>query len=419
MIRFRNIQSLKGEIKDFEIASKCSHDIDAQGLTLIPALVDPHVHFRFPGETHKESWRSAAEAAFSSGVTTVFDMPNNQPPCTTVERLIEKRRGIEKMLEEARLPLSFGLYLGATKEYLKEISKAKPYAIGVKLFMGGSTGNLLVDDPVDQEEVFARAAAAGLVVAVHAEDEALLRAARQRLTAPTLSDHAKIRSREAARRAVERAIALADKHRAKLYILHVSTREEIELIRAAKKGGVQLLAETSPHHLHFTESDYERLGNEVLVNPPIRTREDVEALWKALREGVIDTIGSDHAPHTVAEKALDYPKAPSGIAGIEYLLSLLLTGVNQGRLSLERLVQITRSNIASFFDIKLREDWVVLDLKERFQASDEEVRSGCGHTPYRGEIFQGRARYLVADGTLFNLQRQGRLREEVYGKNGC
>lgn len=417
-MRFKGVETRTGEIQDLVIpsANEGEVEIEARGLLALPSLIDPHVHFRFPGEIYKEQWESAARAALASGISFVFDMPNNHPPCTTVERLEEKRRAIREKLEAAKLPLQFGLYLGASRGDLAEISHAKGKAIGVKIFMGGSTGTLLLDDPEDQSEAFARAADADLVIAVHAEDEVLLQRERLRYSDATdVSIHSLMRPREAAIKATERALALAHKYGTKLYLLHVSTKEELVLIREAKERGIRVLAEATPHHLYFTQEDYRELGSKIQVNPPVRTLEDVEALWEALSNGTIDTIGSDHAPHTREEKGRPFGQSPSGIAAIELTLPLLMHAVNRGWISIERLIALTRENIARFFDIAAPQDWVLVDRNCRCEVSDERLYTQCGFTPYAHRTLQGWPIYCVAGGRLFNLQEKLRTREHSDG----
>lgn len=402
MIRFKGIKKVDGEILDLEVESSESGEIDAKNLLLFPSLIDPHVHFRFPGDTHKETWIHAAKAAFRSGITLVFDMPNNRPSITTVEALKEKKKNIENILLDAGLPLKFGLYLGASRDSLAEISKAKGHAVGIKIFMGGSTGSLLLDGIEDQKEAFQRAAESDLVVAVHAESETILQE-RKKLY-PNFTEaglHSKIRDRSAAIRATHDAIELAGKYKTKLYLLHVSTKEEIELIREAKKSGIRVLAEVTPHHLTFTEDDYPIHGTHLIVNPPIRGKDDREALWRAILEGVIDTIGSDHAPHTLAEKSEPPYLAPAGIAGIEFTLSTLITG----KLAPSKIVELTRTNISRFFGINPPRDWAIVDMNAFETVRDELLETKAGHAPYCGKKMQGKVLYLIAGEKLINLEK--------------
>src|SRR3989344_7000957 len=234
MIEVRDVQTLDGKTTNYFIESVIHRTIDAKGLTLLPALIDPHVHFRIPGAEHKEDWRTAAKAAIAGGVTTVFDMPNNQPACTTLERIHDKTKLIEEQLKRAGLPLRYGLYLGADRDHLKEIERAKDKVVALKIYMGSSTGGLLMEDRSSLEEAFRYAAANDVLVAVHAEDEHLIQLNHKKYELRTdAATHSLVRNSTVAAKAVELAIDLAKKQGARLYIVHTSTREELALIRQA------------------------------------------------------------------------------------------------------------------------------------------------------------------------------------------
>jgi dihydroorotase len=273
---------------------------------------------------------------------------------------------------------------------LSEIPKSKPYAIGIKVFMGSSTGDLLIDDEPTLNEVFRMAADLDMLVSVHAEDEEIIRHHKQRIGhTEDVSLHSVIRSREAATKAVDRALSLSAKYGTRLCILHMSTKEEIALLKQAKRSGLPVFGETSPHHLMLNTHDYAKWGNKVLVNPPLRNPEDQEALWKALNEGTIDFIGTDHAPHTLEEKAQPYGKAPSGIPSVELLLPLLLDAVSRERLSLSTLVKVTRTNIEKIFRLQPHEDVVLVDLDSIRDVEDSNLKTKCQWSPYSGRRLQG------------------------------
>jgi len=274
-------------------------------LIALPALIDPHVHFRTPGHEYKENWKTGAKAAIAGGVTTVFDMPNTTPSTVSTSALQHKKEIIDAQLNEAEIPLHYKLWFGATPDNLIGIEKIgrlstrdgsalggkdyKDYVIGIKVFMGSSTGDLLVDKKKDQAQIFKLAHELNLPVAVHAESEANIQYSRFKIKNPHVHDHSKIRRREAAIEAVTQAIELADTYHAKLYILHTSTKEEMELIKQAKKDNISVFAEVTPHHLFLTEDDYNILGTKAQMNPPLRTLEDQDALWDGILDGVIDT----------------------------------------------------------------------------------------------------------------------------------
>ncbi len=358
-------------------------------LVALPALIDPHVHFRTPGHEYKENWESGAVAARAGGITTVFDMPNNNPSAVDASSLRAKKELIERQLKKGGVPLRYYLYFGATNDNLDKIEEVKDEIIGIKLFMGSSTGNLLVDQPETQEKWFAKAAQLKLVLAVHAEDEAEIQKEKTLILNPTVRDHSKIRSRRAVLIATARAIALAKKYSTKLYLCHVSTKEEVNLIRQAKTEDVLVFAEVAPHHLFLNENDYEQLGSGGQMNPPLRTIDDNLALWKAIGCGIIDTIGSDHAPHTSEEKTRPYPQSPSGVPGLETMLPLLLNAYHQGKITLEKIVALTHQNIQKIFNLPTNNDWVIVDLKKEKTVQNEELKTKCRWSPFAGQKLRG------------------------------
>lgn len=402
MTRIKNITTLSNEKTDLVFPGLHEQEIDGSHLTVLPALIDPHVHFRVPGAEHKEDWKSGALAAVRSGVTTVLDMPNNNPPCTTLERLHEKKRLIDAQLKAVDIPLRYGLYFGADKEHLDQIALAKAECPALKIFMGCSTGGLVIDTDAALDEAFRIASQAKLLVAVHAEDEAILIETRKKYAGATdPAMHSLIRPKEAAIRATEKALNLSAKYNTPLYILHLSTKEELELVRQAKKNGLPVFAEATTHHLFFTVDDYKEWKTLVQMNPPLRTHEDQEALWEGIADGTFDTIGTDHAPHTLQEKLRPFGEAPSGIPGIETLLPLMLDAVNQGRLTLKRLVELTRTNIEKIFSLPSNTDVVCVDRQLQKTVDERELKSKCGWTPYRGKKLTGWPIYTVCRGRLF------------------
>lgn len=402
MIVIKQVQKPDGTVGDVSIPAPSSQTIDGKGLTLLPALIDPHVHFRVPGAEHKENWVSGAQAAVRGGVTTVIDMPNNNPNCTTFDCLLDKHRLIQQQIQEAGIPLRYYLYFGADRRHLKEIPKAKGHAIGIKVFMGSSTGNLLIDDKNALEEIFKIAADHDLLVSVHAEDEETIRQKKAQLGQgqdPSL--HSKIRCRTAASIAVGNAIALADKYRVRLCILHVSTKEEMELIRQAKAQGLSVYAEAAPHHLFLSSAAYAKWGGRVQVNPPLRETDDQAALWQGINDGTVDFIGSDHAPHTLEEKGRPYGQCPSGIPSIELLLPLLLNAVSEGKLHLPALVKLTRTNIEKIFRLPPHDDIVLVQLDRKCEVRDDQLKTKCQWSPYAGQSLTGWPIYTIIKGNVF------------------
>ncbi len=344
----------------------------------LPALIDPHVHFRTPGGEHKEDWHTGARAALGGGVTTVFDMPNTAPSTTTKEFLTQKKLLVEQQLNDARIPLRHFFYLGASSDHIDEIKKCRNDIVGVKMFMGSSTGDLLIDDEKNQRAIFEICAKTDVLLAVHAEDERTL----QHSLISDAHIHSKIRPREAAIIAVTKAIRFAKEYRTKTYMLHVSTKEEVMLIREAKANGMPVFAEVTPHHLFLTEENDTTLGNFAKMNPPLRTKADQAALWAGIHDGTIDTIGSDHAPHTIEEKNQPYEKAPSGVPGIETTLPLLLTAYHQGKITIEKIIAITHTNIEQIFRLTPNDDTIEVDLTLRKKVDGQSLETKCGWSPF-------------------------------------
>lgn len=404
MIHLKSVQTTDGAIVDMSLPSSIEQSIDARGLTLLPALIDPHVHFRTPGLEHKENWISAARAAVHGGITTVFDMPNTIPPTITLERLREKKEIIDIQLKKAGIPLHYGLYLGADKNHFDEIHRCKELIVGIKLFMGSSTGDLLMDDASSLHAIFSLAASHDLLLAIHAEDESLIEERKKLVEANHPRAHSIIRNEEVALRATETAIELSRIYKTRIYLLHIGTKNEIEAIRKAKEAGLSVYAETTPHHLFLTTDAYEILGTKVQMNPPIRTQEHVNALWQAINEGVIDTIGSDHAPHTLEEKAKPYGTAPSGIPGVETSLPLLLNACNQGKLSLSTLVRLMRDHIVRIFRLIPNEDYLLVDMRKTKTIDAKYLKTKCGWSPYAGWNLQGWPVFTILNGQIYALE---------------
>lgn len=404
MIILKNIKTIDGTLITKNIHSTIDRTLDGEGkLTLMPALIDPHVHFRVPGAEYKEDWKSGAKAAIAGGVTTVFDMPNNIPSCCTKERLLEKQSLIDKQLADVKIPLRYHLYLGADENHLAEIPLSKDLIIGIKVFMGSSTGELVMEKEASLDRVFQLAAQQNLIVSVHAENEKLIKRNQELFVDQTdPSIHSKIRSREVAIEATAQAIRLAEKYNTQLFILHVSTKEEMDLIRDAKRNELLVYAEVTPHHLFLTDEDYAIWGVKVQMNPPLRTRKDQEALWEAIHDGTVDTIGSDHAPHILEEKRLPYGKSPSGVPGIETTLPLLLNAYHEQKISLEKIIYLTRLNIENIFELEPTEDFILVDLEKTQEVQDKLLKTKCGWSPFTGRILKGWPIYTILKGQIYS-----------------
>lgn len=405
MIRISNAYNINNKGIDLDIASEQDIEVDASGLTVLPGLIDPHVHFRTPGLEYKEDWLTAAKASICGGYTTVFDMPNTLPPTITAQRLLEKKQIIDEQLKQAGIPLHYQLYFGADKNHLNEIPAVKDAVIGIKVFMGCSTGNLVIDDDESLHAVFQIAAAQNMLVAVHAEDEHLLQERKKNYSGQQpYHIHSVIRDTEVAAHAVEKAISLAERYGTRLYILHVSSQAELALIKAAKQKNLPVYAETTPHHLFLNENAYAQGGGKVVMNPPLRTEKDNAALLDAIRTGVIDTIGSDHAPHTLSEKQQPYGTCPCGVPGIETTLPLLLNACHEEKLSLAEIVKITSQNAQTIFQLPKNNDMVLVDRNKLASVDEKQLKTKCGWSPFAGKELRGWPVYTILRGQVYFLE---------------
>ncbi|KKW42903.1 MAG: Dihydroorotase [Candidatus Magasanikbacteria bacterium GW2011_GWA2_56_11] len=374
-------------------------------LLTLPALIDPHVHFRVPGAAHKEDWASGARAALSGGVTTVLDMPNNDPPVISRARLYSKRELIESQLQSGGLPLRYRLYFGATEKNWGEFKHVKNEITAVKLFMGSSTGGLTVADEETQRRIFAECARLDILLAVHAEDEAEMARRQRRFPTPAVADHSRIRGPAVALRAVQKALNFARDYGTRLYILHVSTKAEVAAVRAAKRQGLRVYAEATPHHLFLNVSAYSRLGTQAQMNPPLRQNQDQAALWDGIHDGTIDTVGTDHAPHTLSEKTRPYGEAPSGVPGIETALPLLVTALEEGRLAKDELIRLTRTNPERIFRLPPNDDTVTIDLDDVRPIEPERLKTKCAWSPFAGWQLRGFPVAVTCRGRQHDLSR--------------
>ena len=389
--------------------------VDLKGRHVIAGGIDAHVHFREPGLTHKADMSTESLAAIAGGVTSVMDMPNTLPATTSAAALREK---ID--MAKGRTATKISFHIGATNDNVEEICRLvtegdpendiSPDDIaGVKVFMGSSTGNMLVDESGTLERLFS---IKNKPVLVHCEDEATIKAnlaeaiSRYGDDIP-FEEHENIRSRKACIKSSIKALEMAIRHGTRLVLCHISTKEEIEMARAAKLSNPGIIAETSCNYLWFCNEDYARLGSKVKCNPSVKTAEDRAALRAALAEGLIDTIGSDHAPHLLSEKEGTYCKAPSGLPSIQQSLPVLLTIAKQEDIPLTRIASVFSENAADLYCLncgKIRKgydaDLVVFDYSSKFTVEQKDQKSKCGWTPYEGVTLQG-----VIDSVYVNGQK--------------
>jgi dihydroorotase len=369
--------------------AKAAEVFDAKGLHVLPGVIDTQVHFREPGNEHKEDLETGSRAAVLGGVTGVFEMPNTAPPTTT-------RAAIEDKLARAknRMHCDYAFYAGATPQNVGALADLErvPGVCGVKAFLGSSTGTLLLSHP---DDILAALKSGTRRVAVHSEDEDRLEARKDLRVKGDPRSHPVWRDVETARASTERVIGLARKAGRRLHILHTTTAEELPLIAAARD---MVTMETTPQHLTLAAPEcYERLGTYAQMNPPIRDARHREALWKAVNEGLVDVIGSDHAPHTREEKDKVYPDTPSGMPGVQTLATILLDHVNAGRMTLERFVDLTSAGAARIFGIASKgrislgfdADFTIVDLKKKRKIENSWIASRCGWTPFDGMTTTG------------------------------
>lgn len=375
--------------------------IDCNGKIVLPGIIDEHVHFRVPGNEHKEDWKTGSKAAIAGGVTTVLEMPNTNPPTTTQALLEEKRE-----IAERDSFCNYGFHFGATNENFNEMETVTGIN-SIKVFMGSSTGNLLIEDENILKKVFETAKKRNLVVTLHAEDEQLIKQNFERTEEKNHAiAHNKIRNNETELKAIEKAIGLNRNIGAKLHFLHVTTKQGIELIARTKKRCDNISCEVTPNHLFLTEQFTREKGNLGKINPPLRSKEDVQALWKAINNGTVDCIATDHAPHTIEEKNQEYLKAPSGIPGIETMLPLLLNAFNQNRISLQKIIQLCSENPARIFNLRNKgkialnndADLTIIDLKKEKTIKNEELQTKCRWTPFNEKKLKGTIEKTIVKG---------------------
>lgn len=364
--------------------AKAAERIDATGLHVLPGVIDSQVHFREPGAEQKEDLETGARAAVMGGVTAVFEMPNTNPLTTSVDALADK-----VARAKGRMACDFAFYVGATAENVAELEGFERLegSAGIKMFMGSSTGDLLVDQTEHVRRVLSNGRRR---VAVHSEDEARLNERKPLRVPGDASSHPVWRDPEAARMNTERLIGLARETGRRTHVLHISTADELPLLARNKD---LITAEATPHHLTLDGDEaYERLGTLVQMNPPVRGAAHRDAIFAALREGVIDVLGSDHAPHTLDEKGKPYPDSPSGMPGVQTLVPVMLDHVAAGRLSLERFVDLSAHGPQRIFGIACKgriavgwdADFTIVDLKAKREITNRWIASRCGWTPYDG-----------------------------------
>ena len=397
-------------------------EINGEGKYLLPGCIDDQVHFREPGLTHKATIYTESKAAVAGGVTSFMEMPNTQPPAFTQE-LLEDKYTIAAQTSLA----NYSFFMGTSNDNIEEILKTnekKNEVCGVKIFMGSSTGNLLVDNYLTLEKIFG---GTELLIATHCEDEQMIKDNLQRIKSQKQvlepSDHPIIRDAEECFESSFKAIQLAKKHNSRLHILHISTEKELQLFtNMAPLKEKRITAEVCVHHLHFTSDDYSRLGNLIKCNPAIKAPHNREALWKALLDDRLDVIATDHAPHTWEEKNEPYEKAHAGVPLVQHSLLLMLHYYKQGKISLEKVVEKMSHAVADCFQIRdrgyIREgyfaDLVIVDLNKDTTVTKENILYKCGWSPFEGDTFPAEITHTFVSGNLVYGNNQ--WNESIKGK---
>ena len=384
-------------------SSRADEIIDATGLHLLPGVIDDQVHFREPGLTHKEDLLTATRACAKGGVTSFLEMPNTKPTTTSVAALHDKLA-----LAASKCIVNYGFYIGATPGNLEELKCAKRTP-GIKIFIGSSTGDLLVDDQQALERIFAETS---LPICAHCEDESTVRANAAAIGGgQDYADHSRVRDNRAAIIATRRAVDLAERHRHRFHVLHVSTAEEVEFLRGTSN---LITAEACPHHLFFSVDDYPRLGSLIQMNPSIKSLADTQAVWQGLLDGTLAVVATDHAPHTLEEKRQPYPKSPSGLPAVENSLALMLNQVALGRCTLSQVVSWMCEAPARVWSLKNKgairvgydADLVLVDLKRSETVLNENQLTKSGWSPWHGTTLTGwPVRTLVHGTTVFQSGR--------------
>ena len=386
----RDIGITNGSIA--HIGSLAAHDagevIDCTGLHILPGVIDSQVHFREPGLDHKEDLETGSRAAVLGGVTAVFEMPNTNPLTTDEEKLADKvSRGTNRM------HCDFAFWVGGTRDNAHHVGELErlPGAAGIKVFMGSSTGDLLVEDDDGVASILRNT---NRRAAFHSEDEYRLEERKGLRIEGDPSSHPVWRDEIAALQCTQRLVAIARKERARIHVLHISTAEEIPFLAANKDVAS---CEATPHHLTLTADDYAILGSLIQMNPPVREARHKAGIWQGIEQGIIDVVGSDHAPHLLEEKAKPYPASPSGMTGVQTLLPIMLDHLNAGRLTLERLVDLSSHGPQRLFGIAKKgrvavgwdADFAIVDLKRNETITNAQAGSKAGWTPYDGKQVTG------------------------------
>ena len=401
-------------IKIGKIEEEAKEIFDANGLTVLPGCIDTQTHFREPGSTDTEDLNSGSRAAIVGGITSVFEMPNTNPPTSTK---VEFQKKLD--LAKSRMYCNYAFYFGATADNADELADLKNLegCCGIKLFAGSSTGNLLVADEKDIEKVFQ---SSSKVVAVHSEDEEILNKNKKLIKDGDVHSHPIWRSEECAISSTRRIVKIAERYKKKAHVLHITTKQEIDFL-SQHKGNITF--EITPQHLTIYAPDcYDNLGTYAQMNPPLRDKSHYDRLWYAVKNNLNDTIGSDHAPHLKENKEKKYPQSPSGMPGVQTLLPVMLNHVNDGKLSLEQLMNSICENPVKIFGIKdkgfIKEgfdaDFTIVDMNKKIMIKNENIESKCRWSPFDGFEFKGKPVSTIIGGQI--KMKNGKILGEPKGQ---
>ena len=388
--------------------------LDAKDKLVLPGVIDTQVHFREPGSTDAEDLESGSRAAVLGGVTSLFEMPNTNPPTSN---LIEFEKKIQ--LAKNRMHSNYAFYFGATPDNVDQLSKLKDLkgCCGVKLFAGSSTGKLLVDKEADIEKVISMS---DRIVSIHSEDEEILNLRKRFIKKGNVHSHPEWRNTECAISSTRRVVKIAERFNKRIHVLHVTTKEEVDFLAMHKKN---VTFETTPQHLTLYAPDcYDKLGTYAQMNPPIRTKDHYDRLWIAIKNNVVDVIGSDHAPHLKKEKDKEYPNSPSGMPGVQTIFPVMLDHVNNKKLSLEQLIKLMCENPCKIFGIKnkgyIKEgydaDLTIVDMNKDQVIKDETIASKCGWTPFNNYKVKGFPVGTIVNGNL--VMSEGKIISKAQGR---
>ncbi len=387
-------------IKIGKIDLNSSKVFDASGKIVLPGVIDTQVHFREPGKNDAENLESGSRAAIAGGVTSVFEMPNTNPPTSTFKEFNNKLTAAKN-----RMFCNYAFYFGATPDNMKELASVNTLegCCGVKLFVGSSTGNLLVSQEKDIEKVISNSSK---IISVHSEDENILLSRKKFIKEGDVNSHPVWRNEECALVSTKRVVRIAQKYKKKIHILHVTTKQEIDFFSEKRQG---VTFEITPQHLTLFAPDcYEKLKTFSQMNPPIRSKDHYDRLWDAVKESLVSTIGSDHAPHTKEEKNKKYPLSPSGMPGVQTLLPVMLDHVNKDKLKIKQLIKLVCENPCDLFGIKnkgyIKEnydaDLTIIDMNKEVVIKDNWIESKCGWTPFNNYKVKGFPVATIVNGEI-------------------